>query len=93
MRLVKKNKCFIVAELSGNHDGKLSNLMKMIYQAKIAGADAVKIQAYEADGITMNSDKKFFKLGATSKWKKYNNLYKLYKKAQTPKHWYKKNLF
>ena len=36
---------------------KLSNLMKMIYKAKIAGADAVKIQAYEANGITMDSNK------------------------------------
>ena len=90
MKFIKKNRCFIVAELSGNHDGKLNNLLKMIRQAKIAGADAVKIQAYEADRITMNSDKKFFKLGSTSKWKKYNSLYKLYKKAETPKHWYKK---
>ena len=90
MKFIKNNRCFIVAELSGNHDGKLNNLLKMIRQAKIAGADAVKIQAYEADRITMNSDKKFFKLGSTSKWKKYNSLYKLYKKAETPKHWYKK---
>ena len=57
MKFIRKNRCFIVAELSGNHDGKLSNLMKMIYKAKIAGADAVKIQAYEANGITMDSNK------------------------------------
>ena len=89
MRFLKKNRCFIVAELSGNHNGKLSNLMKMIYQAKLAGADAVKIQAYHADGITMNSNKKYFKLDCKSKWKKYDNLFKLYKKGQTPK-WYRK---
>ena len=62
----------------------------MIYQAKLAGADAVKIQAYHADGITMNSNKKYFKLDCKSKWKKYDNLFKLYSKGQTPKHWYKK---
>ena len=62
----------------------------MIYKAKIAGADAVKIQAYEANGITMDSNKRYFKLGATSKWKKYDNLFKLYKKGQTPKKWYRK---
>lgn len=90
MKFLKKNRCFIIAELSGNHNGKLSNLMKMIYQAKLAGADAVKIQAYEAEGITMDSDKPFFKLGSKSKWKKYENLYRLYKKGQTPRHWYKK---
>ena len=90
MKFLKKNRCFIIAELSGNHDGKLSNLIKMIYQAKKAGADAVKIQAYEAESITMNSDKPFFKLKSKSKWKKYDNLYKLYKKGQTPRHWYKR---
>lgn len=83
-------KCFIVAELSANHNGKLSNLLKMMRKAKSAGADAVKIQAYEADGITMKSNKKYFRLQSKSKWKKYNNLYNLYKKAQTPKRWYKK---
>lgn len=93
MKFIKKNRCFIVAELSGNHGGKLSNLIKMIYQAKKAGADAVKIQAYEAEGITMNSDNSYFKLRSKSKWKKYSNLYKLYKKGQTPKHWYKKIFF
>ncbi len=90
MKIVKKNKCFIVAELSANHGGKLSHLTRMIYKAKIAGADAVKIQAYEADGITMDSKKSYFKLKSKSKWKKYDNLYKLYKKGQTPRHWYKK---
>ena len=62
----------------------------MIRQAKIAGADAVKIQAYVADRISIISDNNFFMLWSTSKWKKYNCLYILYKKAETPKHWYKK---
>ena len=53
MKFLKKNRCFIIAELSGNHAGKLSNLKKMLNLAKKAGADAVKIQAYEADGITL----------------------------------------
>ena len=90
MKFLKKNRCFIIAELSGNHAGKLSNLKKMLNLAKKAGADAVKIQAYEADGITLKSNKPFFRLKSKSKWKKYKNLYKLYKKGQTPKHWYKK---
>ena len=67
MRIVKKNRCFIVAELSANHGGKLKNLIRMIHQAKIAGADAVKIQAYEADSITMDSEKSYFKLKTKSK--------------------------
>lgn len=87
---ISNTRCFIVAELSANHNGKLSNLIKMIKSAKEAGADAVKIQAYEAEGITINSNKKYFKLNKDSSWKEYDNLFKLYKKAQTPKHWYKK---
>ena len=87
---LETNRCFVVAELSANHDGKLSNLLKMIKNAKNAGADAVKIQAYEAEGITIDSNKKYFKLNKKSAWKEYDNLYKLYKKAQTPKTWYKK---
>ncbi len=87
---INNTRCFIVAELSANHNGKLSNLLKMIKSSKEAGADAVKIQAYEAEGITINSNKKYFKLNKKSSWKEYDNLFKLYKKAQTPKSWYKK---
>ena len=87
---INNTRCFIVAELSANHNGKLSNLLKMIKSSKEAGADAVKIQAYEAEGITINSNKKYFKLNKKSTWKEYDNLFKLYKKAQTPKSWYKK---
>ena len=87
---INNSRCFIVAELSANHNGKLSNLLKMIKSAKEAGADAVKIQAYEAEGITINSNKKYFRLNKKSSWKEYDNLFKLYKKAQTPKNWYNK---
>ena len=59
---INNARCFIVAELSANHNGKLSNLLKMIKSSKEAGADAVKIQAYEAEGITINSNKKYFKI-------------------------------
>ena len=79
---INNSRCFIVAELSANHNGKLSNLLKMIKSAKEAGADAVKIQAYEAEGITINSNKKYFKLNKNSSWKDYDNLFKLYKKLR-----------
>ena len=82
-----KYPCYIVAELSGNHNGKLKNIFNLINKAKKAGVDAVKIQAYEADTITINSDKKDFKIKKNNSWSKYDTLYKLYKKAQTPLKW------
>lgn len=81
--------CFIVAELSANHAGSLKNLKKLILEAKGAGANAIKIQAYEADKITINSNNKEFLISKKSPWKKYKNLFNLYKKAQTPISWYK----
>ena len=66
--------CIIVAEISGNHDGKISNVYKMIDKAKKIGVDAIKIQTYTADTITLNSNKKDFKLRKTSPWIKYKNL-------------------
>ena len=81
--------CYIVAELSANHAGSLSKLKKLILDSKKAGANAVKIQAYEANGITINSNNKEFLIDKKNPWKKYKNLFNLYKKAQTPKKWYK----
>ena len=54
--------CFIVAELSGNHDGKLPRVFKLIDKAKSAGVDAIKIQAYEANTIAIDSKTKILKL-------------------------------
>ena len=79
--------CYVVAELSGNHNGKLSKILKLIDKAKKAGVDAVKIQAYQADTITINSVKEDFRIKKNNSWEKYKNLYNLYKKAQTPFSW------
>lgn len=87
--IISEKSTYIVAEISGNHSGKLANLKKLIYLAKEAGCDAVKIQAYEASTITLNSKKKDFLINANNSWNKYKNLYSLYKKAQTPFKWYK----
>tara|TARA_Y100000992_G_C21267033_1_gene494486 strand:+ start:592 stop:1638 length:1047 start_codon:yes stop_codon:yes gene_type:complete len=81
--------CYIVAELSANHAGSLHKLKKLIIDSKKAGANAVKIQAYEADKITINSNSKEFLINKKNPWKKYKNLFNLYNKAQTPKKWYK----
>lgn len=49
--------CFVVAELSGNHNGKFSRAKEMILKAKQAGANANKLQTYKADTITLNSSR------------------------------------
>ena len=80
---------FIVAEISANHNNNLNRALKLIDEAKKAGAHAVKIQTYTADTITLNSKKKDFLIkDKNSLWKgKY--LYDLYKKGSTPWEWHK----
>ena len=82
------DKCFIVAEISGNHAGSLNLLKKTMLKAKESGADAVKIQSYEAETLTLNSKNKHFLINDRSIWKG-KNLFELYKKAQTPFKWHK----
>lgn len=78
---------FFVAEASANHSGKIKNLKKIIDSAKKYGADAIKIQSYEANTITVNSKNKKFYI-REGLWKgKY--LWDLYKKGQTPFKWHK----
>ena len=87
MKFTKLKKTFIVAEISGNHNGDISRAKKMILAADKCGADAVKIQSYTPDSITLNSYKRDFQqkhLSKDSPWKKYKNFFEIYKKAQTP---------
>ena len=85
----KKNP-FIIAEMSGNHNGSLSEALKIVDLASIAGADAIKLQTYTPDTITMKSKRsEFFIKDKKNLWKN-NSLYDLYKKAHTPWSWHKK---
>ena len=81
--------CFIVAELSGNHLQVYENAVALVKAAKAAGADAVKLQTYTADTITLNSNKEWFIVGGEDNpdlWKN-RTLYDLYTKGNTPWDW------
>jgi pseudaminic acid synthase len=78
---------YIIAELSANHNGSLSLAKKSILAAKSSGADAVKIQSYEAHTMTIDSDKPDFIIKG-GLWDGYK-LYDLYDEAKTPFSWHK----
>lgn len=83
------NSCFIVAEISGNHHQKYGEAVLLVQAAKEAGADAVKLQTYTSDTITLNSDKKWFRVGSDDNpenWKG-KTLYELYQETFTPWEW------
>ena len=65
--------CFVVAEMSGNHGGKINRALKIIHSAKKAGANAVKLQTYTADSITLKSNRKDFIISRNSPWFKKKN--------------------
>lgn len=78
---------FIICELSGNHNGSLDRALLMLEHAAATGADAIKIQSYTADTITMDHDSDDFLIKGTL-WDGYK-LYDLYKEAQTPFEWHR----
>ena len=77
---------FIIAELSANHNGSLEIAKQTILKAKKAGADAIKLQTYTPDWITLKCDKKEFL--AEGLWQG-EYLYDLYARAMTPLKWHK----
>lgn len=86
----EKHKPFIIAELSGNHNGLLENALKLVDIASKCGVDAVKLQTFKASTITMNSSRKeFFIRDKKNIWKN-QSLFDLYNKAHTPWEWHKK---
>lgn len=83
-----KKKPFFIAEISANHCGDFRLAKKLIKCAKVNGADAVKLQTYTADTMTLKSNKKYFKI-QEGLWKGFT-LWDLYNSAHTPLKWHKK---
>lgn len=77
---------FIVAELSGNHNQDYNRALELVHAAKEAGADAIKLQTYTADTITIDCDDPIFQINEGTIWDG-RTLYDLYQEAYTPWDW------
>ena len=82
----KDNKVFVIAEISANHNHNFDIAVNTIKAAKECGADAVKLQTYTPDTITIDCDNEFFQIKQGTIWDG-TTLYELYKSAYTPWEW------
>lgn len=82
---VNTNKTYIIAEMSANHAGDYQRAEEIVYAAKEAGADCIKVQTYTADTLTIDCSNEYFHI-QDGTWKD-ENLYQLYQKAYTPWEW------
>ncbi|KLE04298.1 pseudaminic acid synthase [Aliarcobacter butzleri] len=85
---LNQNGTFIIAELSANHNGSLQTALDSIKVAKECGANAIKLQTYTADTLTLNSRNEDFMISGGTLWDG-KNLYELYQEAYTPWEWHK----
>ena len=77
---------YIIAEMSGNHNMDFNRAVRIMEAAKESGADAIKIQTYTADTITLNCDSTYFQITQGTLWDG-RTLHKLYEEAYTPWEW------
>ena len=78
--------CYIIAEMSANHGQSFDAALELVYAAKQAGADAIKLQTYTPETITIDSRRPEFLIGKGTLWEG-RNLYELYGEAYTPWEW------
>lgn len=84
---LNNDKVYIVAEISANHNQNLEKAKELIREAKNAGADAVKIQTFTADTVTLNIQNDYFRIKGGTLWDN-QYLYNLYEKAYLPWEWH-----
>jgi N-acetylneuraminate synthase len=86
-RIGPGNPTYIIAELSANHHGSLDEAARLVQAAAEAGADAIKLQTYTPDTITIDADSDYFRISANTVWDG-RTLYELYSEAYTPWEWH-----
>lgn len=87
-RIGEAERPFIIAEMSGNHNGDLQRALDIVDMVAASGAQAVKLQTYTADTITIDSGRPEFSISADHALWGGSNLYQLYKQAHTPWEWH-----
>src|ERR1700731_3727559 len=84
----RQHKPFIIAEMSGNHNQSLDRALAIVDCAAEAGVQAIKLQTYTADTLTINMNVGLFLISDDKSLWKGQNLYQLYKQAYTPWEWH-----
>src|SRR5206468_3848589 len=79
--------CYLVAEVSANHNQSFDRAVEIIKAARQAGADAVKLQTYTPDSLTIDCSREWFQIPSNSLWAG-RTLYELYGDAYTPWEWH-----
>ena len=79
---------FVIAEMSGNHNGELDRALSIVDSVAATGAQALKIQTYTADTLTIPSDKPAFRVAGDHDLWGGRTLYELYQEAHTPWDWH-----
>lgn len=85
-RIGSNEPTYIIAEMSANHNQSFDEAVRILHAAKEAGADAIKLQTYTADTMTLSSEKEHFQIGKGTIWEG-RSLYDLYGEAYTPWEW------